>query len=36
MLTSAVARCISIAAFASLLGIPTGIKSSTIGLKITL
>ena len=27
--------CISIAAFASLLGIPTGVKSSAIGLKIT-
>ena len=34
ILVSAVTRCISISAFTSLLGILTGIKSSTIGLKI--
>ena len=30
----AITRCISIAAFTSLIGIPTGITSSAIGLKI--
>ena len=32
--TSTIAGCISISAFASLLGIPIGIKISAIGLKI--
>ena len=31
---SAITRCVSISAFASLLGIPIGIASSTIRLKI--
>ena len=34
ILASAVTGCISISAFASLLGIPIGITNSTIGLKI--
>ena len=34
ILASTITRCISISAFASLLGIPIGIKSSAIGLKI--
>ena len=34
ILASAVTGCISISAFASLLGIPAGITSSAIGLKI--
>ena len=34
ILASAVTGCISISAFASLLGIPIGIASSEIGLKI--
>ena len=34
ILASAVTGCISIFAFASLLGIPIGITTSTIGLKI--
>ena len=34
ILASTIARCISISAFASLLGIPIGITSSAIGLKI--
>ena len=34
ILASAVTRCISISAFASLLGITIGITSSVIGLKI--
>ena len=33
-LASTITRCISISAFASLLGIPIGITSSAIGLKI--
>ena len=33
ILTFAVTGCISISAFSSLLGIPLGIMSSTIGLK---
>ena len=35
ILVSPVTGCISISAFASLLGIPIGIKSSAIGLKIS-
>ena len=31
---SAITRCVSISAFASLIGIPVGISSSAIGLKI--
>ena len=34
MLTSTITGCISISSFASLLGIPIGITSSAIGLKI--
>ena len=34
ILASAVTRCISISVFASFLGIPIGITSSTVGLKI--
>ena len=34
ILTSAVTEYISISAFSTLLGIPTGITSSAIGLKI--
>ena len=34
ILTSVIAGCISISAFASFLGIPVGIKSSAIGLEI--
>ena len=34
ILVSTVTRCISISAFASLLGVPIGITSSVIGLKI--
>ena len=34
ILASTVTGCISVSAFASLLGIPIGITSSTIGLKI--
>ena len=34
ILASKITSCISISAFASLLGIPTGIASSAIGLKI--
>ena len=34
ILTSTITGCISISAFASLLGIPIGITSSAIGLKI--
>ena len=34
VLASATTRCISISAFASLIGIPIGIMSSTMGLKI--
>ena len=34
ILASAVTGCISISAFASLLGIPTGIMTSAMGLKI--
>ena len=34
ILGSTITECISISAFASLLGIPIGIASSTIGLKI--
>ena len=34
ILASAIAGCISISAFASLLGIPIGITSSAVGLKI--
>ena len=34
ILASTITGCISISAFASLLGIPIGITSSTIGLKI--
>ena len=34
ILVSAVIGCVSISAFASLVGIPIGITSSTIGLKI--
>ena len=33
-LDSAVAGCVSISAFASLVGIPVGITSSAVGLKI--
>ena len=33
ILASAIARCISISAFASLIGIPVGIMGSAIGLK---
>ena len=33
-LASTITRCISMSAFASLLGIPVGITSSAIGLKI--
>ena len=36
ILISTVTRCISIYAFASLVGIPIGITSSAIGLKICL
>ena len=35
IVTSTIARCVSISAFASLPGIPIGIASSTIGLKIS-
>ena len=35
LLASAFAGCISISAFASLIGIPIGIMSSAIGLKIS-
>ena len=34
ILASTVTRCISISAFASLLGIPIGIMSSAMGIKI--
>ena len=34
ILASAITECISISAFASILGIPTGITSSALGLKI--
>ena len=34
ILTSTITRCISISAFPSLLGIPIGIKTSEIGIKI--
>ena len=34
ILASVITGCASISAFASLLGIPTGITSSAIGLKI--
>ena len=34
ILTSAITGCISISAFASLVGIPIGVTSSAIGLKI--
>ena len=34
ILASVIAGCISISAFASFLGIPAGIKSSAIGLRI--
>ena len=34
ILASSIARCISIFDFASLIGIPIGITSSAIGLKI--
>ena len=34
ILTSAVTGCISISVFASLFGIPIGVTSSAIGLKI--
>ena len=34
ILASAVTGCVSIFAFVSLVGIPTGITSSTVGLKI--
>ena len=34
ILISAVTRCVSISAFPSLVGIPIGITSSTIGIKI--
>ena len=34
ILTSTITACISISAFASLTGIPIGITSSAIGLKI--
>ena len=34
ILTSAVTGCVSIAAFASLIGIPVGITSSAVGLNI--
>ena len=34
ILTSTITRCISIPAFASLFGIPIGITSSAVGLKI--
>ena len=34
ILASSITGCISISAFASLIGIPIGIKSSAIGLKV--
>ena len=34
ILASAITRCISISAFTSLIGVPIGITSSTVGLKI--
>ena len=34
ILASAITECISISAFASLIGIPIGITSSAVGLKI--
>ena len=34
ILASAITGCISISAFASLIGIPIGVTSSVIGLKI--
>ena len=34
IVTSTITGCISISAFASLVGIPIGMASSTIGLKI--
>ena len=34
ILTSAVTECVSISGFASLVGIPVGIASSAVGLKI--
>ena len=34
ILASAITGCISISAFASLIGIPIGITSSAVGLKI--
>ena len=34
IVTSTITGCVSISAFASLVGIPIGIASSTIGLKI--
>ena len=34
IVTSTIIGCVSISAFASLVGIPIGIASSTIGLKI--
>ena len=34
IVTSAITGCVSISAFASLVGIPIGIASSTIGIKI--
>ena len=34
ILASAVTNCVSISAFASLVGVPAGIRSSAVGIKI--